>query len=117
MPRLQSFAAVFGLSAVVVLVVLAFTVPVSGGPAPGAVASPAVSPTPLTVADPGLTGAADPAFSDGETCRADATADPVSAMKPPFHGRTCKCSCGAQCNSDADCGGAVGSCRAGISCC
>ena len=117
MSRLQSSAAVFGLSAVVVLVVLAFTVPVSGGPAPGTSAAPAVSsmqPATLAVADPGLAG---PAFSDGETCRADATTDTGSAMKPPFHGRTCRCSCGAPCNTDADCGGAVGSCRAGISCC
>ncbi|HEV2855716.1 MAG TPA: hypothetical protein VHC97_23210 [Thermoanaerobaculia bacterium] len=32
-------------------------------------------------------------------------------------GRTCKCSCGYPCQTDADCGGAVGSCRAGITCC
>ena len=32
-------------------------------------------------------------------------------------GRTCKCSCGFPCKTDADCGGAVGSCRAGITCC
>jgi hypothetical protein len=32
-------------------------------------------------------------------------------------GKTCKCSCGFHCSTDADCGGAVGSCRVGISCC
>jgi hypothetical protein len=32
-------------------------------------------------------------------------------------GRTCRCSCGFPCKSDADCGGAIGSCRGGISCC
>jgi hypothetical protein len=117
MPRLQSSAAVFGLSVVVVLIVLAFTVQVSGSPAPGAAAAPAVSsmqPETLAVADPGTAG---PAFSDGETCRADAAADTVSAMKPPFRGKTCRCSCGDPCKTDADCGGAVGSCRAGITCC
>jgi hypothetical protein len=34
-----------------------------------------------------------------------------------LHRRTCRCSCGYPCNSDADCGGAVGSCEAFISCC
>lgn len=32
-------------------------------------------------------------------------------------GRTCRCSCGFPCKTDADCGGAIGSCRGGISCC
>lgn len=32
-------------------------------------------------------------------------------------GRTCRCSCGYPCKTDADCGGAIGSCRGGISCC
>lgn len=32
-------------------------------------------------------------------------------------GRTCRCSCGYPCKTDADCGGGVGSCRGGISCC
>jgi hypothetical protein len=32
-------------------------------------------------------------------------------------GRTCRCSCGSPCKTDADCGGAVGSCRSGITCC
>jgi hypothetical protein len=32
-------------------------------------------------------------------------------------GRTCKCSCGFPCKTDADCGGAEGSCRAGVTCC
>ncbi len=31
--------------------------------------------------------------------------------------RTCRCSCGYPCKTDADCGGAAGSCRSGITCC
>lgn len=39
-------------------------------------------------------------------------------MAPPQRLKYCTCSCGgAPCTSDADCGGAVGSCRVGITCC
>jgi hypothetical protein len=34
-----------------------------------------------------------------------------------LHHKTCRCSCGYPCETDADCGGAVGSCEAFISCC
>ena len=56
--------------------------------------------------------------SQGETCP---VAQPASAVPEflarPFGGRTCVCSCGFPCTSDADCGGALGSCRKGITCC
>lgn len=35
---------------------------------------------------------------------------------PPFKFRTCACSCGAPCTTDADCG-LGGRCTAGITCC
>lgn len=37
-------------------------------------------------------------------------------MPTAFHHRTCRCSCGYPCNSDADCGPG-GSCEEFISCC
>lgn len=47
--------------------------------------------------------------------------DPAVALSTPDGidrgGRTCRCSCGYPCKTDADCGGAIGSCRGGISCC
>ena len=43
---------------------------------------------------------------------------PLAGFPQGPHRKTCHCSCGsAPCNSDADCGGAVGSCSAFISCC
>ena len=56
--------------------------------------------------------------SKGETCSAIA-ASQTKALEPEFlaGGRTCRCSCGFPCKTDADCGGGVGSCRAGITCC
>ena len=40
------------------------------------------------------------------------------ALPSAVHGKTCRCSCGtARCATDADCGGAEGSCSAFISCC
>ena len=53
----------------------------------------------------------------GETCSAIATTQ-TKAPEPVFlASRTCRCSCGFPCKTDADCGGGVGSCRAGITCC
>jgi hypothetical protein len=57
----------------------------------------------------------------GETCPAVASPKAQTLPAPDFlistGGKTCKCSCGYPCTTDADCGGAVGSCRAGITCC
>jgi hypothetical protein len=54
----------------------------------------------------------------GETC-AVAASPKTQAPQPEFMigTKTCRCSCGFPCKTDADCGGGVGSCRAGISCC
>jgi hypothetical protein len=54
----------------------------------------------------------------GEVCSA---AVMTSAAPPPLAplalaGRTCRCSCGQPCQSDADCGPG-GRCTAGITCC
>jgi len=56
----------------------------------------------------------------GETCRTAAAPKAQAVPQPEFlitSGKTCKCSCGYPCKTDADCGGALGSCRAGITCC
>lgn len=56
--------------------------------------------------------------SKGETCSATAIQQ-TKTPEPEFlvGGRTCRCSCGFPCKTDADCGGGVGSCRPGITCC
>lgn len=56
--------------------------------------------------------------SKAETCPAT-TAPKAQAPQPEFMalGKTCRCSCGAPCTTDADCDGGAGSCRVGISCC
>ncbi len=58
------------------------------------------------------------ASAKGETC-SKAAPTPSKTPEPEFMavGKTCHCSCGFPCKTDADCGGALGSCRAGISCC
>ncbi len=54
---------------------------------------------------------------EGGACKAEAQAESFLSAKPQ-RPRYCRCSCGgAQCTSDADCGGALGSCRVGITCC
>ncbi|MCB1033778.1 MAG: hypothetical protein KDD47_08095 [Acidobacteria bacterium] len=55
----------------------------------------------------GLSGLLAPAF---------ALEDDAGSLqaRPPFF-RTCRCSCGAPCTTDADCGG--GRCTSGITCC
>jgi hypothetical protein len=53
--------------------------------------------------------------SERDVCRGELTPDPLADTMRG--GRTCRCSCGFPCKTDADCGGAVGSCRSGISCC
>jgi hypothetical protein len=54
---------------------------------------------------------------EGGACKAEAPAESSFSAKPQ-RPRYCRCSCGGlQCTSDADCGGALGSCRVGITCC
>jgi hypothetical protein len=105
---------------ILAITVLAFAgaAPASAETAASAVPAPAVA----APAQPGCgTGLelnlATP--SQGEICP---VAQPASAaldfLAPArFVRRTCVCSCGYPCTSDADCGGGVGSCRNGITCC
>ena len=106
-----------------ILLTLAFLV--AGVAAAATLADPAGAatlPTMTTAAQPaGCQPALDLgklAPAKGETCPA-AAAPRTKTPEPEFlvGGRTCRCSCGYPCTSDADCGGAIGSCRAGISCC
>lgn len=53
----------------------------------------------------------------GRTCPATAQDQTGTPDFMVTGGRTCKCSCGFPCTTDADCGGAVGSCRSGVTCC
>ncbi len=101
------------ISALTLLVVL-------GTGSANAANSPA-SPAVAAAAQPGCQPVLDLgklAPAQGETCPATA-APQTQTPEPEFlvGTRTCRCSCGFPCKTDADCGGAVGSCRAGISCC
>lgn len=65
-----------------------------------------------------------PSLDLGAALKAEAQTCPAAPQEqigtPDFivtGGRTCKCSCGYPCKTDADCGGAVGSCGGGITCC
>ena len=119
MRRAPSSVVLFGLPAAI-LVALALSVPASGGP--GAPGSPDVSTPSGTATAPALLESAGlpdlpGAGLNGETCESDSSVETLteSAAKPRF--RTCRCSCGAPCRTDADCGGAPGSCRQGVTCC
>jgi hypothetical protein len=88
-----------------------------------AAANPAV-PAVAAAAQPGCQPVLDLgklASAKGETCSAAALSQSKTPepefMAQPTRLRTCTCSCGFPCTSDADCGGALGSCRAGITCC
>ena len=100
----------------VVLALIAFG-QVSGGPA--TTDSPS---TAVTVQDNSCPGDSQtpekPAFLslEGGACKAESATEMFSA-KPPGRPKTCRCSCGAPCQTDADCGGALGSCRVGVTCC
>lgn len=57
-----------------------------------------------------------PAFAapQGQVCPASPPSP--EPMAPPFFKRTCRCSCGYPCSTNADCGPG-GICSAGITCC
>jgi hypothetical protein len=119
----KNFASAFGLATMMVLLVLALSVPSSGG----AASTGNVTYQPSTGArvpgqvDCGQAAQAldTPTFElpEGGSCKADLIPGTVPSWTPVAGGRTCRCSCGYPCKTDADCGGAVGSCRGGISCC
>jgi len=92
----------------------------AGGPAAPAAAS-GIAPVTAAPSDPGCTPALDLAAvlsSQGEVCPATTApevATPELKARPPFL-RTCVCSCGFPCSTDADCGPG-GRCGPGITCC
>jgi hypothetical protein len=92
--------------------------------AAGNPAAPAVAAAAPATAQPGCQPVLDLgklASAKGEACSAAAPSQSKTPepefMTQPNRLRTCACSCGFPCTSDADCGGALGSCRAGITCC
>lgn len=95
---------VFGLA-----LLAGLSVPVHAEEAPAVTA-----PTATTQAGCGLSFALAPATAKGELCPAAAATNPIP--EPLFGGRTCRCSCGYPCKTDADCGPG-GVCSGGISCC
>jgi len=122
MVRSKDFARMLGLSIVMVSLLLTLTLPVSGGmPSAGKAASqpPMGAPESAHVnCVQALQASEVPIFavSDGGSCRAEMTPGTFPEWVRAG-GRTCRCSCGYPCKTDADCGGGVGSCRGGISCC
>ena len=119
----KSFTSAFGLATMMVLLVLALSMPSSGGAAStGQIASSSSLGAPADgQADCGQAAPAldIPTFElpEGGSCKAELTPGAVPSWTPAAGGRTCRCSCGHPCKTDADCGGAIGSCRGGISCC
>ena len=122
MLRPTNLAGAFILSAFMALLLLAI-----GAPATSGAISAGQSTTPSSMAPPiprpvdcaqAPTDSQVPVLDlvDGGVCRAVSTEGTTPDRMPVF-GRTCRCSCGYPCKTDADCGGAIGSCRGGISCC
>lgn len=82
--------------------------------------APAFVPGPIVPAQPGCAPALDLAATlsgQGQLCPATApeSATPEFMARPPRL-RTCVCSCGFPCETDADCGPG-GNCGPGITCC
>jgi hypothetical protein len=106
---------------IVALTALAFTLPAfsSGAaadktPAATAATAQAIAPAPCAQAQPDETSIVFEPLSGGSSKAEPST---IELLGTSHGGRTCRCSCGYPCKTDADCGGAVGSCHAGISCC
>ena len=122
MLRPRNVASAFGVSTAVLLLLLAMIAPVSGGTASpeDAASQPTMGAWVPSQADCVQAAKASntPIFEipEGRSCKADVTPSALPDWKPAG-GRTCRCSCGYPCKTDADCGGGVGSCRGGITCC
>ena len=104
----------------IVVVLILAAAPVFAGEPAGPTAAPAVVPSAAAASEPGCAPALDLAAvvsAQAEICPATApeTAAPESMGRPPLL-RTCACSCGYPCSTDADCGPG-GICTAGITCC
>jgi hypothetical protein len=105
------------LPAIAVLALLGALPAAAADAVPGPASPPAVVPAP---APGGCALALELALNDrateaAATCPAAAPAsiEPIFMGKPQF--RTCVCSCGQPCTTDADCDG--GRCGPGITCC
>lgn len=111
MIRPGRFAILSMLGAVLVLLALSLPAAHESSPAGAPASSPAACGQGLdaNVAPPLAAPEADACFA------AAAPGDVTDQSR--FGGRTCRCSCGMPCKTDLDCGGGVGSCRPGISCC
>jgi hypothetical protein len=116
MLRSRNVAIAFALSFALVSLLLALSAPASRGAAPVVNQMSSLEPAPAPVAcgqspaDLSILEA-----DDGGICSAQPSAGTLE--DPMRGGRTCRCSCGFPCKTDADCGGGIGSCRGGISCC
>src|SRR4051812_14976222 len=103
-------------SLIFVLALLTF---LTAGPAFAAEAPAVNAPAPAPAGCAGTLNL-DAVSGKGQVCQAAApqakTPEPeFMAARPRF--KYCVCSCGYPCTSDADCDGALGSCRTGITCC
>jgi hypothetical protein len=122
MVQSKNFVSAFGLAAVMILLLLALSVPSSGGAASadtvGAQPSVGASVPDQTNCEQAPPASDVPVFEllEGGSCKANSTPDAHQSLMHVF-GRTCRCSCGYPCKTDADCGGGIGSCSKGISCC
>ncbi len=102
----------FGYSLLAVVVALAF------GAAPAfadETTAPAVAPT-AAAAQPGCGETLDLAAILSGKAQVSPAGLPLNPAPELKFGRTCRCSCGQPCKTDADCGPG-GLCTGGISCC
>jgi hypothetical protein len=119
--RSKSFLTALGFSAMAVLLLVALGLPANGTPA---TADKTFSQPQATAPPPGNSDCTQPQEAsapvleplEGGSCKATPASEVFTDLKPSF-GRTCRCSCGYPCTTDADCGGGIGSCQKGISCC
>ena len=122
MPRFRNFTSLLGFSSVMALGLLALAMPLpavaptaDGAGTQPALGAPTAGPDDCARA-PEVADPATPLSREGTACDEDPTGG-VASDGTARGGRTCKCSCGYPCKTDADCGGAIGSCRGGVSCC
>jgi hypothetical protein len=99
---------------------LALLAALSAGPAfAGENAAPAAAPTVAAApapSQPGCGQALDLAATLAAKADVCSAAQPLNPEPELKFGRTCRCSCGYPCKTDADCGPG-GICAGGISCC
>ena len=106
MLRAQKSILVFAVFAVAFVAVLCAAPAFAGEPAQ----PPAGPPAAIAAAGCGGGPVFAPPGPQAQLCPGDPPEEP-----PPFFRRTCRCSCGQPCQTDADCGGGI--CMAGITCC